>query len=141
MMTIGTIGIDGIAGSVVAIAGIGGTLATHILWVVAALRYRGLARTTVKGLFGLYLSVPLLVGLAYAVSIHTKPLVNCPEPFGGDMRPVGYIVAWIVVGAAVALSGIVVIAMQADWGRKESRAEQCAAPLPPAPEGPSEGAR
>jgi hypothetical protein len=139
MMTIGTIGIDGIAGSVAVIAGIGGTLATHILWVVAALRYRGLARKTVNSLFGLYLTVPFLVGAAYAVSIHAKPLVNCPEPFGGDMRPIGYIVAWIVVGAAVAFAGIVVIAMQADWGRKTSKAEQCA--LPPAPAGPSEGAR
>lgn len=119
MITIATIGFDAtVAGVVVAMTVIG-TVALHGFWMVVSLRYRGCGARIVRGLRTCYwLSPVLLIGF-FAFSIHLKPLVHCQEPLGGDCRPIGFILAWVVVGSVIALIGLAFVALQADWRRVE----------------------
>jgi hypothetical protein len=128
MMTIGAMGFDGNTAAVVVTTTAIGTLALHIFWIVAALRYRGSRVRLVRLLGVAYLAMPLLIAGAFAISVDFRPLVHCSEPLGGDARPMGYTLAWLVLGSVIAFIGVIVLALQANWKTERSTAEPATAP-------------
>ncbi len=105
------------AGLVAVMAAIS-TLALNVFWVVAGWRYRGNGSKTIRALWIGYLAAPVLMASAFICSVRLKPLIHCPEPFGGDGRPMGYILGWMVLGSVISVIGVMVMAAQAK--RKEA---------------------
>jgi len=111
-MTIATMGFDGTIAGLVAVLAAVSTLVLNVFWVVAGRRYRGHGAKTLRALWIGYLVAPLLMASAFAFSVRLKPLIDCPEPFGGDGRPMGYIVAWVVLGSVISVVGVMIMAEQ-----------------------------
>ena len=128
MMIIGTMGFDGAITAVVLASAVLVILTLHLFWIVATLRYRGAGSRLVRRVGIAYMISPFLVGGMFVLSVGLKPLVHCNEPLGGDFRQMGYVLAWVVLGSLIALSGLIVLALQPSWKPEKTEAEPATAP-------------
>ena len=118
-----------------------GIMAVNAFWFSAGMLHKWQHAKVIRILWVVYVVAPLLVGGAYTWSIiRNPPLSTGSEQFVFG-RGLDYFLYWLAFESLIAVCGTVAIIAQGYLKRKVTIAEQCTAPLPPPPAGPSEGAR
>jgi hypothetical protein len=87
----------------------------NVFWLIWGLVYRGPLRRFVRLIWFVYVTVPLVLAGALALSVFQSLLGASSDQFSFDERPIAYFVAALCLASFVAVIGVITLSRRSAW--------------------------